>query len=43
MLSNFLKNKYLNTRDQLLWKDFLSLSVVLKTFLQWQVSSFYWE
>jgi hypothetical protein len=33
----------LKNRDQLFWKDFLSLSVVHKPILQWQVSSFYWE
>jgi hypothetical protein len=45
--SNFRFSKYplsnkLKNRNHILMKDFLSLSVVLKTNLQWQVSSFYW-
>jgi hypothetical protein len=38
-----LKNKYLNNGNAFLLKDFLSLSVVHKPILQWQVSSFYWD
>jgi hypothetical protein len=37
------KKQIFENLDLLLRKEFLSLSVVHKPILQWQVSSFYWE